>query len=366
MYVKQIEVKNFRNIQNINIEPCEGVNIIYGKNAQGKTNLLEGMWLFTGCRSFRSSKDNELINFNSTKANLYMDFNAFERDQSASLEISEGRKFILNGVKLKSASHIMGEFLAVVFSPEHLSLVKEGPYERRRFLDIAISQLKPKYGITLSQYNKAVAQRNVLLKDVQFHSELYDTLDIWEERIAFFASEIIRQRIGYINKLSSFTDEIYSGLSSGKERLKVEYSQQTVVYGDDKQELYENMKNQLYQSRKNDIITGFTSVGPHRDDLSIKIDGLQARSFGSQGQQRSAALSLKLGEAAVIRNFSGEQPIALLDDVMSELDTSRQNYILNHIRDWQVFITCCDPSAVQNLKFGKSFEIENGKVASSK
>lgn len=366
MYVKQLEVKNFRNISHINIDPCEGINIIYGKNAQGKTNLLEGMWLFTGCRSFRASKDAELINFNSTKANLYMDFNAYDRDQSASLEIGEGRKFILNGVKQKSASGIMGEFLAVVFSPEHLSLVKDGPYERRRFLDIAISQLKPKYGVTLSQYNKAIAQRNVLLKDVQFHSELYDTLDIWEERIAFFASEIIRQRIGYINKLSQFTDEIYSGLSSEKEKLLIEYSQQTVVYGDDKQELYENMKNQLYQSRRNDITTGFTSVGPHRDDLSIKIDSLPARTYGSQGQQRSAALALKLGEAAVIRSFSGQQPVAFLDDVMSELDVSRQNYILNHIKDWQVFITCCDPSAVSNLKAGKAFEIADGKVICSK
>lgn len=366
MFVSQLEVKSFRNISNINIEPCNGVNMIYGENAQGKTNLLEGIWLFTGCRSFRSSKDAELINFNSTKANLYMDFNAFDRDQSASLEISEGRKFILNGVKQKSASNIMGEFLAVVFSPEHLSLVKDGPYERRRFIDIAISQLKPKYGITLSQYNKAISQRNVLLKDVQFHSELYDTLDIWEERIAFFASEIIRQRIGYINKLSQFTEGIYSGLSSGKEKLSIEYSQQTVVYGDDKQELYENMKNQLYQSRRNDIGTGFTSVGPHRDDVAIKIDGLAARSFGSQGQQRSAALALKLGEAAVIKNFSGEQPVALLDDVMSELDTSRQNYILNHIKDWQVFITCCDPSAVSNLKAGKAFEVSSGKVVRSK
>ncbi len=360
MNVNHIEVKNFRNIEYVCLDPCEGVNIIYGENAQGKTNLLEGIWLFTGCRSFRGSKDSELIGFKKNKANLYLDFFAGDREQSASLEIGEGRKFILNGVKMKSSSQIMGEFLSVVFSPDHLSLVKDGPYERRRFLDIAISQLKPKYGVTLSQYNKAIAQRNILLKDIQFHSELYDTLDIWEDRIAFFASEIIRQRIGYINKLSMYTDEIYSGLSQQREKLKIGYSQQTVVFGDDRQELYENMKNQLLQSRKNDLVTGFTSVGPHRDDLEIKIDSLPARTYGSQGQQRSAALALKLGEAAVIRNFSGEQPVALLDDVMSELDTGRQNYILNHIKDWQVFITCCDPSAVRNLKFGKSFHIQAG------
>jgi len=366
MTVNHIEVKNFRNIEYAYLDPCEGINIIYGENAQGKTNLLESIWLFTGCRSFRGSKDSELIGFNKNKANLYLDFYAGEREQSASLEISEGRKFILNGIKMKSSSQIMGEFLSVVFSPDHLSLVKDGPYERRRFLDIAISQLKPKYGVTLSQYNKAIAQRNILLKDIQYHSELYDTLDVWEDRIAFFASEIIRQRIGYINKLSEYTDEIYSGLSSGREKLKISYNQQTVVYGESKQELYDNMKNQLYQSRKNDLVTGFTSVGPHRDDLSILIDSLPARSYGSQGQQRSAALSLKLGEAAVIRNFSGEQPVALLDDVMSELDTGRQNYILNHIKDWQVFITCCDPTAVSNMKYGRAFKVEDGEVVSSK
>lgn len=360
MNVKHLEVKNFRNIERTTIDPCDGVNIIYGENAQGKTNLLESIWLFTGCRSFRSSKDSELINFNSKTANLSMDFFARDRDQNAYLEIGEGRKFILNGVKMKSSNQIMGEFLAVIFSPVHLSLVKEGPYERRRFLDIAISQLKPKYAVTLSQYNKAVAQRNVLLKDIQLHSELYDTLDIWEDRIAFFASEIIRQRLGYINKLSYYTDEIYSGLSSGKEKLDISYNQQTLVVGDTKQELYENMKNQLYQARKLDLVTGFTSVGPHRDDLSIKIDRLPARTYGSQGQQRSAALSLKLGEAAVIKNFSDVQPVALLDDVMSELDTGRQNYILNHIKDWQVFITCCDPTAVKNLKYGMRLEMKDG------
>ncbi len=362
MTVDRLEIKNFRNIEHTVLEPDEEINIIYGKNAQGKTNMLESIWLFTGCRSFRGSKDNEAINFNSTKADLYMDFNAFDRKQNASLEISDGRKFILNGVKQKSASKIMGEFLCVVFSPVHLSLVKEGPFERRRFIDIAISQLKPKYGITLAQYNKAVAQRNILLKDIAYHSELYDTLDIWEERIAFFGSEIIRQRLGYINKLSQFTDEIYGGLSSGKEELKISYKQQVIVMGDDKKELYENLKAQLYAARKNDLITGFTAVGPHRDDLSVKIDGLSARSYGSQGQQRSAALALKLGEAAVTKSFSGEQPVALLDDVMSELDTGRQNYILNHIRDWQVFITCCDPESVKNLRFGKKFLMKDGRI----
>ncbi len=361
MKVTELEVRNFRNIKNAEIEPHSGVNVIFGENAQGKTNLLESIWLFTACRSFRSSKDNELINFNSTKAELSMDFSAWDRVQQAHLEIGEGRKFLLSGIK-KSPTQFMGEFLAVVFSPVHLSLIKEGPYERRRFVDTAISQLKPKYAASLAQYNKAIQQRNVLLKDLVYHSELYDTLDVWEDRIAFFASEIIRQRIGYINKLSQYTDEIYRGISSGKEKLSINYNQQTVVWGDSREELYENMKAQLFASRKNDIICGYTSVGPHRDDINVEIDGLIAKSFGSQGQQRSAALAMKLGEAAVVKSFSDEQPVALLDDVMSELDKGRQNYILNHIKDWQVFITCCDPSAVEGLKTGKKFEMKNGKI----
>lgn len=362
MNVNHLEAKNFRNIENIAVEPCNSVNIIYGDNAQGKTNLLEAIWLFTGCRSFRGAKDSEFINFNSQKASLSLDFYGSGRDQAMMLEVDGGRKFILNGVKQKSSAKVMGEFLAVVFSPVHLSIVKEGPYERRRFLDVAISQLKPKYAITLSNYNKAISERNILLKDIAFHGELYDTLDVWEERIAFYASEIIRQRIGYVNRLCEFCREIYSGLSSNKERLEISYFEQCPTAGGNKQEIYESMKNLLFASRKNDIATGSTSVGPHRDDLTINIDSLSARSYGSQGQQRSAALALKLGEAAVVKNFTGEQPVALLDDVMSELDTSRQNYILNHIKDWQVFITCCDPSSVKNLKYGKSFKMKNGKI----
>ena len=293
MYCKRIRVREFRNIECEEIEFSEGVNVLVGENAQGKTNLLEGIWLFTACRSFRGSKDNELINFNSTKAELSMDFSAWNREQEAHLEIGEGRKFLLSGVK-KSPTQFMGEFLAVVFSPVHLSLVKEGPYERRRFVDTAISQLKPKYVASLTQYNKAIQQRNVLLKDLVYHSELYDTLDVWEDRIAFFASEIIRQRIGYINKLSQYTDEIYRGISSGKEKLSISYNQQTVVFGDSKQELYENMKAQLFASRKNDIICGYTSVGPHRDDIDFKLDEKDMKAL--LGQQVSFWMDISTAE----------------------------------------------------------------------
>lgn len=362
MNVQRMECVSFRNLNEILLEPCEGVNVIFGDNAQGKTNILEGIWLFTGCRSFRGSAESEMINFNAKKAKLSLSFFGSGREQTAALEIEKGSSFSLNGIKLKSSSKIIGEFLAVVFSPVHLTLVKGGPAERRKFLDTAISQLKPKYAVTLASYNKALSERNILLKDCFMHSELSDLLDVWEERVAFYGSEIIRQRIGYVNALSKFCEDIYGGISSKKEKLSVSYRENCPAFGKNRQEIYENLKNLLFASRKTDLPTGFTSVGPHRDDLTINIDRVPARAFGSQGQQRSAALSLKLSEAAVIRDFTGEQPVALLDDVMSELDLSRQNYILNHIKNWQVFITCCDPHSVKNLKYGKAFEIKNGSV----
>ena len=362
MRVTQLELTNFRNIENAAVRPCDGVNIIYGDNAQGKTNLLESIWLFTGCRSFRGAKDAECVNFNSAKTQLSLDYFGEGREQNLLLSIEKTRRFTRNGIVLSSPAKVMGAFLAVVFSPVHLSLVKDGPYERRKFLDVAISQLKPKYAVALSGYNKALAQRNILLKDIVYHSELYDTLDVWEEQIAFYAAELIVQRVGYVNRLRDFTTEIYGGISNKKETLDIAYEEACSTGANKKEEIRAGMRDLLRAARKTDLATGSTSVGPHRDDLSIQIDGLSARSYGSQGQQRSAALALKLGEAAVIRNFTGEQPVALLDDVMSELDASRQNYILNHIRDWQVFITCCDPHSVKNLKYGQAIRMQNGAI----
>ena len=353
MRVTQLELKNFRNIASAAVEPCDGVNLIWGDNAQGKTNLLESIWLFTGCRSFRGAKDAEYVGFGEAKAALSLDYFGEGRDQNLLLSIEKTRRFTKNGIKLTSPAKVMGSFLAVVFSPVHLSLVKDGPYERRKFLDAAISQLKPKYALALSGYNKALAQRNMLLKDLMYHSELYDTLDVWEEQIAFYAAELITQRIGYIHRLGTFATEIYGGISGKKETLAITYQEASSTGGNSKEEIRQG---------KTDLVTGSTSVGPHRDDLLIEINDLSARSYGSQGQQRSAALALKLGEAAVIRNFTGEQPVALLDDVMSELDSFRQNYILNHISDWQVFITCCDPASVQNLQYGKAIRMKNGRI----
>lgn len=362
MNIKRLEAINYRNIAHQIIEPCEGVNIIYGENAQGKTNLVEGIWLFTGCRSFRGARDSEIKKFNSAKTILSMDYYGQGRDQNLYLEIGDSRVFTKNGVKMGSSNKIIGAFTAVVFSPVHLSLIKEGPAERRKFTDIAISQQRPGYAANIIQYNKAVSQRNAVLKDAAAHPELCDMLDVWEERAAHFGAQIISQRIEYIKMLEQAAKEIYSGISSGREKLSLEYISNVPPEIKETDEIKEALLTKLSAARKNDIYSGSTSAGPHRDDLSIKIDGLSARTYASQGQQRSCALALKLGEAAVIKMLTGEQPVALLDDVMSELDTSRQDYILNHIKDWQVFITCCDPESVKNLKYGKAFEVKKGEI----
>ena len=360
MKVTRLSAIHYRNLKELEIYPQEGVNIIYGENAQGKTNLLESIWMFTGCRSFRGAKDAELISLKNEAARLEMDFYAEGREQEATLLLDEKRHAVLNGIPLPSASKLIGEFRAVVFSPAHLSLVKEGPVQRRRFLDLALSQLRPRYASLLSQYNRALAQRNILLKDIAYHSELMDTLAIWDERLAMLGAQIIYQRRSYVDRMQESAVAFYHGLSRGREELSLAYA--SSIEGRSAEEIAYELSEKLTKNPPEDIKNGRTSVGPHRDDLEIYVDQLSARIYGSQGQQRSCALSMKLSEAALIREITGEQPVALLDDVMSELDAGRQDYILNHIEGWQVFITCCEPSSLLRLCDGKTFSLHSGSL----
>lgn len=360
MKVTRLSASHYRNLNEIEIFPQEGVNIIYGENAQGKTNLLESIWMFTGCRSFRGAKDAELISLQDKAARLDMDFYACGRDQNASLLLDEKRHAVLNGVQLSSATRLMGEFRAVVFSPVHLSLVKEGPAQRRRFLDLALSQLKPRYASVLSQYNRALAQRNILLKDIPYHAELMDTLEIWDDKLSMLGAQIIYQRRCYVERMQESAASFYHGLSRGREVLHLAYV--SSMEGQTTAQLSQELREKLARARREDLKNGRTSIGPHRDDLEILVDQMSARIYGSQGQQRSCALSMKLSEAVLIREITGEQPVALLDDVMSELDAGRQDYILNHIEGWQVFITCCEPSSLLRLCAGKTFSLRSGRL----
>ncbi|MBR7131938.1 MAG: DNA replication/repair protein RecF [Clostridia bacterium] len=353
MRVLRLQIKNFRNIGGLSLEPCDRMNVICGENAQGKTNIVEAIWLFTGAKSFRGSKDKELVLFGKEQADLELDFFAEGIKKDARLQITEKRSAVLNNNKLKTASQLAGSFNAIVFSPNDLSIVKEGPALRRRFLDIAIGSLYPSYIELLRNYTRAVTQRNRIIKDFKNDSGLSVMLDAFENEIAINGEKIINLRKRYVERLNEFLPVVYSGLSSGKEILDTSYL--CVCEGKD-------LSERLVISRKEDMFSGKTSVGPHRDDLVFKINGVSARSFGSQGQKRSVALSLKLSEAEVIKKSAGESPVFLLDDVMSELDPERQNFVLNHIEGMQAFLTCCDPSNFKNLKAGKIFKVSKGSL----
>ncbi len=353
MLIKKIGGKKFRNLLDFSINPNEKMNVICGENAQGKTNLLETIWLFTGAKSFRTNKDIELIRKNEDKCRINIEFISEEIEKEAEIEIQSRRKAILNGKKLSSPSLLAGNFCAIVFSPDDLNLISGPPEKRRRFLDIAISQIYPKYLEILKRYVRALSQRNYLLKEIKAEKRDKNLLLPFEEELSILGSQIIKYRIRYLEIAQDYITEIYKGISSYKESFRVEY---LPVCSPDK------LKEKLILLRDEDILSGFTSVGPHRDDLDFKIDEMSVRNFGSQGQKRSVALSLKLSEAEVLKKITGEYPVALLDDVMSELDPSRQNYVLNHISKLQVFLTCCDPANIINLNKGNIYEIKDGNI----
>ena len=356
MIVKNLTSKGFRNFCELEFSPSQNMNVIYGDNAQGKTNLLEAIWLFCGAKSFRGAKDNELLGFGKEKAINTCDFIFGENEKNAKIIIEEKRKAELNGKMLSSASKLAGNFYAIVFSPIDLNLVNDGPNVRRRFLDTAIGQIYPLYNEKLKNYIKAIKQRNTILRDVKYHSDIEFLLDDFEKSLSILIKEIVKYRYRYVEILKEIAPEIYGGISGDKEKLSIKYSSPVL-----KDMEIEDISKLLKNSRKEDILTGNTSVGPHRDDLELILNNSKLKSYGSQGQRRSVCLTLKLSEAKVLKKITGEYPIALLDDVMSELDKSRQDFILNHIKDWQVFITCCDPSNIKGIKEGTVFQMEGGK-----
>ena len=364
MKINSVKLNNFRNISSMELHATDGVNVIYGENAQGKTNILEAIWLFTGCKSFRGSKDTEFIKFNEDFAKINLDFSDNVRNKKSEIIIGNKKKNVsLNGVSLRSSSELIGSFYAVIFSPSHLSLIKDGPSGRRRFLDTALCQLKPSYAEHLAGYRRALLQRNALLKDLHLSPQLYDILDSLDDQLSRYSAAVISERLKYIEILSQYSKQIYAGISENKEYFNVTYSRNDITdINISVNDLYNLELERIKNARKEDVLYKTTTIGPHRDDIDILINNVSARSFGSQGQQRSCALALKLGESEIIKKITGETPVALLDDVMSELDEKRQDYVLNHINDRQVFLTCCDPSQVLRLCGGKSFLINGGVI----
>ena len=367
MRIDTLTLSGFRNLAAGEVHFSPGVNILYGDNAQGKTNLLEACWLFTGGKSFRGAKDHELVAFGQEKATLSLQFEAFERMQEAAFSISKRRSLTVNGVPQKSPAAMIGRFHAVVFCPAHLRLLSGAPEERRKFVDSAYCQLRPGYVKVLSEHARILTQRNALIRGIK-NGEIEQKageaqLFIWDEQLALAAAKVTLARVAYIKKIAPLAEEIYAGLSSGKEKMELSLlSAAKNPHTETHEALYEQYKQLLQNAHRQDLGAGFSTVGAHREDLYITINGISAKDFGSQGQQRSAVLALKLSEASLLKEITGEQPIALLDDVMSELDVFRQDYILNHIHNWQVLITCCDPVAIERQTGGKIFHIQNGNI----
>ena len=368
MIFRKIELKDFRNIENLSMTPGEKVNIVCGENAQGKTNLMEALWLFTGAKSFRQTKDSEFIRFGAEKASLKADFYAEHREQNAEIAFSPNKSMKKNGIDIRSSAEYAGTCGGVVFSPSHMNLFRDGPKERRKLADTSLCQLYPKYISVLSDYNKVLLQRNTVLKDAKYHSGLIDMLDVYDEQLARLGGSIIRTRVNYCESLNKKAAEIYKGMSAGREKFFAEYkttvldesehAESSMSTADWAQKFYDA----LQKTRNYDFEHGSTSVGPHRDDIEVTLDDMPVRSFGSQGQQRSCILSLKLGEAKLLGEAMGEPPLILLDDVMSELDSIRRDYILNSIGESQIFLTCCDKELFSGLEDGKVFHMEKGSL----
>lgn len=368
MNLTSLTLNSYRNINQISISPSDFINVIYGDNAQGKTNIIEAIWLFTGNASFRGARYQEMISFNKKKAGIEIRFKDEKREKKASIVLlNEGsltKRIRLNNVEVKRFSELTGNFFAVVFSPTHLSLVTDGPKNRRNFLDAAISQIKPQYKEYLSTYEKLLSQRNSLLKSN--FSNLEQQLDIWNIQIAKAGTIISIYRNDYIKKLTEICKKYYKGLSSQKEEFDIKYIS-TIYDNIDEITSYNDAAIDIYyqklkQNFEVDIKNGFTTSGIQRDDIELLVNKLEVKTYGSQGQQRSSVITLKLGEANLLKKVTGENPVMLLDDVMSELDEKRQDYILNHVADMQVFITCCDKENIKKLKKGKVFKIEDGSV----
>lgn len=366
MRITHIVIDGFRNLSGVDIEPVSDVNVLMGENAQGKTNLLEGLWLCSGGRSFRFAKEKDFIGFERDKAEISVDFETSYRTQNISITFSrvpKERKILLNGVKVRSFSEIIGQLLPVIFTPEDLELTKGSPEVRRSYIDLCISQIKPMYSKVAAKYDKILDQRNAVLKNITFGISKPDELDIWDEQLARQGAYISMMRNTYTNILYAYSKELYNEISGGREELALRYI--STVYDnldgrtDYKGEMAEEYYNRLSESRSEDIRLGYTQQGIHRDDISVKVNGLSIKEFGSQGQNRSAALCMKLGQAKALMNETKEMPVILLDDVLSELDRSRKDFVLSQIKNAQIFITCCEP--VIKAK-GRIYEISGGRI----
>lgn len=355
MIIKSLELMNFRNYDFLDLKFSEGTNILYGDNAQGKTNVLEAIYLSATTKSHKGSKDKDMISFDQEEAHIrtYLFKEEIGYKVDMHLRRNKSKGIAVDGQKLKKAADLLGLLNIVFFSPEDLSIIKNGPAERRRFVDMELCQLDSFYLYNLNHYNKIVNQRNKLLKDMYFNPQLKDTLNIWDSQLVSFGSKIIERRRMFVGQLNEIIYEIHKKLSGDKEELVVKYEPDVEI---------EDFETSLRKSQERDIKLKQTCVGPHRDDFSFITGNIDLRKFGSQGQQRTAALSLKLSEIELVKKIAKDTPVLLLDDVLSELDSNRQNYLLNSIGNIQTIITCTGLDEFVNNRFeiNKVFQVVEG------
>ncbi len=361
MIVKSIQLDQFRNYSNLNLEFDSGTNIFYGENAQGKTNILESVYLCGTTRSHRGSRDREMIRFGEEEAHIRMEI--VKKDSSYRIDMhlkkNKPKGIAINGTAVHKAGDLAGLGNFVFFSPEDLNIIKNGPSERRRFLDMELCQLDKIYLYNLSNYNKILIQRNRLLKEYSCSKDADNILDVLDEQLVKYGSVLIKLRGDFSKRLGAFVENIHQNLSGGRETL-------VLTYENDTEEAFFLQK--LRENREKDLRTKMTNAGPHRDDLRFAIDKVDIRKYGSQGQQRTAALALKLAEIEIVKQLTDDTPVLLLDDVLSELDSSRQKYLLDSIHQIQTMITCTgvEDFINNNFKINRLFQVVEGRVSPQK
>lgn len=357
MYIESLELKNFRNYEELSIVLDPGTNILYGDNAQGKTNVLEAVYLCGTTKSHRGSKDKEMIRFEQDESHIRMMVkkDGVSHKIDMHLKKNKSKGIAIDGVPIRKASELFGIVNIVFFSPEDLNIIKNGPAERRRFLDSEICQLSRLYMIELANYNKVVAQRNKLLKEISFSGRMADTLEIWDEQMVRYGTSIISERKKFISRLNDILSEIHQNLTGGKEQILITYEPNVSE---------EAFSEELKAGRERDLRFGQSYTGPHRDDFCVRVNDIDIRKYGSQGQQRTAALSLKLAEIRLVEEEIHDTPVLLLDDVLSELDGSRQNYLLQSIHSIQTLITCTglDEFVENHFEANSVFQVVEGSV----
>ena len=362
MFIKRLQMLNYRNYNALDIELCPNVNVFMGDNAQGKTNILEAIYYCAFAKSHRTSKDKELINWNGEHAFISVDVGRERLDKRIDISIlKDGKKSIrINKIKIKKIGELFGNFNVVMFSPEDLRIIKDSPGVRRKFIDMELCQLNPKYYYNLVQYNKVLNERNILLRNRNTSSEM---LEIYDMQLVEFGYNIIRNRIKYIESLNKYAEKIHSDITSGKEKINFKY----ISTIKDLENIKENFYTLLKKNRSKDCDRGITSIGPHRDDFFVYINDIDTKSYGSQGQQRTAVLTMKFSSLEIIKELTGEFPVLLLDDVLSELDFNRKKYILSTIGQIQTVITC---TGIEDLyeyldEKAKVFKVKNGEIVNS-